>query len=109
MNKKKVLLFIFLLLSIILVAQSNKNNIQPNACGADNLIQILRKNPAFSANEQKINAQIRLYNLSLQSARTIKYGRANAKKNGIDKSSSVSPITGIIFIPVVVHIINSNP
>jgi gliding motility-associated-like protein len=109
MNKKKVLLNLFLLISILVVAQSKKIVAQPNACGADNLIQILRKNPVFSANEAKMNAQIRLYNASLQSASTINRTTTNAKKSGIDKITSISPITGIISIPVVVHIIRTNP
>jgi hypothetical protein len=109
MKKKKILLSIFLLLSIIVFAQSNKNTFQPNACGADNLIQILRKNPDFRANEEKQNAQIRMYTPSLQSTNKNNRTTSNAKKSGIDKSTSVSPITGIISIPVVVHIINSNP
>jgi len=109
MNKKKVLISIFLLLSTILVAQSNKNTSPLNSCGADNLIQILRKNPVFTANEEKLNAQIRLYNSSMQSARISKASPAKVKRTGKDKITSVSPITGIISIPVVVHIINSNP
>ena len=109
MKKKKILLSIFLLLSIIVFAQSNKNIFQPNACGADNLIQTLRKNPVFRANEEKLNAQIRMYTPSLQSANKNNRTNSNAKKSGVDKSTSVSPITGIISIPVVVHIINSNP
>jgi hypothetical protein len=109
MIKNKVLLGIFLLLSTILFAQSNTNTPQSNACGADNLTQILRKNPVFRANEEKLNAQIRLYNSSLQSASRKNRTTTKAKKSGIDKSTFISPITGIIYIPVVVHIINSNP
>ena len=98
MKKKKILLSIFLLLSIIVFAQSNKNIFQPNACGADNLIQTLRKNPVFRANEEKLNAQIRMYTPSLQSANKNNRSNSNAKKSGVDKSTSVSPITGIISI-----------
>ena len=62
MNQKKVLFHLFLFLSISVFAQQNITIAQPNGCGSDNYLQILRKDAAFSANELNMNKQIRLFN-----------------------------------------------
>ncbi len=105
MIQKKVLFHLFLFLSISVFAQQNKTIVQPNGCGSDNYLQILRKDAAFSANELNMNKQIRLFNASNEIIRQ----RTNTTNNIGRTTYSVSPITGIISIPVVVHIIKSNP
>lgn len=106
MKKKKGLPVLFLLISNFFLFIQLNTFAQSASCGADNFLQSLRMDPAFRLNEIKMNEQIRRYTAATKSTSS---KRVKALRTGIEKTTSISPVTGIISIPVVVHIINSNP
>lgn len=93
-----------LLITVCADAQQFNDTSFATGCGFDVYMSELRKSPEYQAKEQSINDQIRSFTSSQTG--TIRSTAAGTRKQAV-KSLSVSG--GVIYIPVVVHIVNQDP